>query len=346
MIICVCAFTEEGRYRIKELNKALPEITWQEREKSQDLKDWARDAFSKHLPLLFVGATGIAVRTIAPFVEDKFQDSPVLVLDELGENIIPILSGHIGGANDLALLISEAMGCKPIITTATDVEKVFSVDMFAKKNGFHIVNRQGIAKVSSKLLAGERVTVYVEPDIILSDKVVNSIPKELVLLQHLATDCSLADNKGIDIYIGNQNCKTSCMIQLVPKMLCAGIGCKKGKSFEELKSFVENHLQESLQNDQIFAIASIDLKKDEMGLMTLAQYYHLPFVTFSAEELETVEGNFTESDFVKGVTGVSNVCERSAMALAGEGAALVQKKIAENGMTLAVTKRVPVIRAW
>lgn len=148
----------------------------------------------------------------------------------------------------------------------------------------------------------------------------------------------------------NRNTQT---LYLVPKTYCLGIGCKKGKRFEELNAFLYKKLErEAIEN--IAAISSIDLKKNAEGLMTLAQYYHVDFKTYSAVQLEGVElteGEFSQSDFVKEITGVSNVCERAALLCAEEmgkkdGAGLELRKTAGEGITLALATRSPKIITW
>ncbi len=128
----------------------------------QPLTEWTGEQMKEHRSLLFIGACGIAVRAIAPFLTDKLNDVPVLVMDEQGRFVIPVLAGHVGGANELALSLAERMGSTPVITTATDLNHCFAVDLFARRNALHIVNKDGIAKVSSRILAGEEVTMAVE----------------------------------------------------------------------------------------------------------------------------------------------------------------------------------------
>lgn len=128
----------------------------------QPLTEWTGEQMKEHRSLLFIGACGIAVRAIAPFLTNKLNDMPVLVMDEQGRFVIPILAGHVGGANELALSLAERMGSTPVITTATDLNHCFAVDLFARRNALHIVNKEGIAKVSSRILAGEEVTMAVE----------------------------------------------------------------------------------------------------------------------------------------------------------------------------------------
>ena len=105
---------------------------------------WAGEQMAAHHALVFVGACGIAVRAIAPWITDKLHDSPVLVMDEQGQYVIPLLSGHVGGANELAVRLAGELGAVPVITTATDLHGSFAVDLFAKRNDLWIHNREGL----------------------------------------------------------------------------------------------------------------------------------------------------------------------------------------------------------
>ena len=338
MIICACFFTENGKLLLDRLKREMPEITWLVRNAEENLKDWAKSAFEKHLPLLFIGAAGIAVRTIADFVSNKLEDSPVLVMDEKGRFVIPLLSGHMGGANELAVLISSRINAQSVVTTATDVEAKFAVDVFAKNNGLKIINKDGIKQISAKVLKNEKLTVWVNPEICIKDK---NVPECLSLIteKNRPTYADIV----IDLPRSVPLKEKECTLQLVPRLYCAGLGCKKSKAFEELNQFLTANFAKT---ELLYAVASIDLKQNELGLMTLAQYHHVPFVTFSSEQLKQAEGSFSESEFVEKTTGVSNVCERAAVLCAGKNSKLILKKIAENGMTLAVAEREPVIADW
>ena len=331
MILRVCTFTKQGDELTHQLFDSWEGMIAQMRG-DQSLEAWVRDCFAYNLPILFIGACGIAVRTIAPFVHDKLSDSAVLVMDEKGKFVIPILSGHAGGANALARMIAERTCATPVITTATDVEGLFSVDVFAVQNGLRIWNREGIRKVSSKLLAGEKVTIAWEDGILCEDKV---LPKGLERVAF--------EEKFVDVRIVTKQGEPLCdkdgqALLLVAKDLVIGMGCKKGKSAEELRSFLLWHLPEHWERDA-FAIASIDLKAKEEGLGMVSSLYHLPFLVYSAEALEKVPGAFSESEFVRETTGVGNVCERAALCAAGDGGELITRKTAGDGITLAVARR-------
>ena len=297
-IINVVYFTENGRVTLQKLKEASEDYIFEEKPSEAELKQWTKDSFEMHLPILFIGSTGIAVRTIAPFVESKLTDSPVIVMDELGKNVIPILSGHFGGANEIAAQLAELIGASPIITTATDINNVFAVDVFAKENGLKITDKDKIKKVSSKVLKGEKLKLTQTDDAIEIDE-----------------------------------------LRLVPKRMVLGMGCKKEKSFEDLKNFVNEIYTDQELMDNLYAISSIDVKATEIGLIKLAQFYGAKFLTFSSEELKNAPGEFQESDFVNETVGVGNVCERAAVLGAGKESTLIRNKSAKNGMTFAEARR-------
>ncbi len=334
MIFYISSFTKTGNFLEKKIKSLFPEIKWISRTKNQSINDFAKAAFEKRIPLVFIGACGIAVRAVSPFVKDKFLDPPVIVLDERGKFVIPLLSGHIGGANEISCQIAEKLCAVPVISTATDSENLFAVDVFAKKNSLRILNREGIVLVSKKILEGKRISLWIEKSIQVQNE--NSL-KNISVLQ------SASEPDFADIKISTGEIKKSCTLKLKPKILCLGIGCKKGKSFEEIKNFVEKNLKEKILD--IACVCSIDIKKDEEGIILFSQFLNVPFFTFSAEELKTVKGNFSESEFVLQKTGVSNVCERAALYASGGGELLI-KKTAFCGMTLALAEKIPIISEW
>ena len=316
MIIRICSFTEKGRALAGRMQDIFPEDIVVIKN-AEDTDVFIEEAFMIRCSLIFIGACGIAVRKIAPFVKDKLTDPPVIVIDEKGENIIPILSGHMGGANELALRVSEALGANPIITTATDVNETFSVDVFAKSNNLGIVNRDGIKKVSKKVLEEGSIKLSIE----------GYPPKDDV-------DVIISERREYD---------AKAKISLFPKYYYLGIGCKKDTPEEKIERLVGRVLSESgIDFANIAGIASIDIKKKEAGLNEFAQKHGLPFITFSAKELMALEGDFSGSDFVKDITGVDNVCERAAALAAGNGTmphgnmGILVKKQVLDGVTVAV----------
>ena len=316
-------YTKCSKYRDGSINKRLRYVY-------SNTDEWAKVQMSAKNGLLFIGACGIAVRAIAPWVVNKLYDSPVLVMDELGTYVIPILSGHVGGANEIAVKIAEMTGSIPVITTATDLNKSFAVDIFAKKNYLYIENKNGIAKVSSKVLRGEKINIAIESHGYGHDsrfanqiKIVDFPPKQ-----------------PVDVIITTGNCGYNADLVLRPREYVLGMGCKRDNEPEKIAGYIDQTLTAlGISKNQVYAICSIDKKRDEAGFLQWSSLERIPFITYSAEELEDVEGDFEVSQFVKSQVGVDNVCERAALKGCGEGGELVYRKHASDGMTIAVAKR-------
>ena len=307
MKVSIIAFTDNGMEIAYKLSNSLSETNDVDftRCGKGALSTWTEEHFSTNDALIFIGAIGIALRAIAPYIKTKTKDPAVVVVDELGQFSIPILSGHIGGANELALRISEILNAIPVITTATDINKVFAVDTWAKSQGLHILNPECIKLVSSKLLKGE--SVHVKSDYPIQ----GNLPKN-VYLNDLEDS-----NAGYDVIITHkdlENERKNDTLLLVPQIITVGIGCRKDISFEAIESSILNIIEsENYHISAINALASIDKKANEKGILEFAKKYGLPFNTYSAEELNSLEGDFTKSEFVKSVVEVDNVCERSAI---------------------------------
>lgn len=300
----------------------------------ESLSAWAGEQMASHHALIFVGACGIAVRAIAPWITDKLHDSPVLVMDEQGQYVIPLLSGHVGGANELAARLAEALGAIPVITTATDLHGSFAVDLFAKRNDLWICNKEGIARVSSKVLSGEEITMSVQTGHLAADE---DIPTGIRL-------CAYPPAEKVDVLIadGTEEIfrKESAELLLQPKKYILGVGCKKNTDSAKLDSFLKKILDEQgIVIEQIAALASIDVKKEERCLLEFSEKYRIPFWTYTAQELQAVPGEFHSSEFVKSQVGVDNVCERAAMKAAGADGRICRAKQAQDGMTVAIAEK-------
>ena len=264
---------------------------------------------------VFVGAAGIAVRTVAPFVCDKLKDPAVLSVDECGRFVIPLLSGHVGGANELARRLAEALSAVPVITTATDIHDVFSVDTFARQQHLSIVEKDEIKHLSGALLEGKPIGA-------------------------LTPECGFVIAGAP---VGQPFTHT---LHLVPQDLVLGVGCRRGIPGEELYRFVTEVFDvHGWSTYRIRAVASIDVKRDERGLTGLAERLRVPYLTYSAEQLSAQQGDFSTSVFVQQTVGVDNVCERSALCAAVCEGWLPEEsrfedfcvlpKCAKDGMTLA-----------
>lgn len=344
MKLSIISFTENGIILSENIAKILDETEYALYTKcstcckeeqtvkyvEKNIGEWTKEQFEERNALLFIGACGIAVRAVAPYITDKLHDSPVLVIDEKGQYVIPILSGHMGGANDLAALLAEKIGAEPVLTTATDINRKFAVDLFAKKNGLTIVNKDGIAKVSSKILTGKSITMSIEQGHL---EKYNKLPKDIELVEYPPI-------QKVDVVITSENREFETAMLLKPKEYAVGIGCKKGKEAKKIEEFIMSNLQRAgISLIQVFGLASIDAKKNEQGLLAWSRKEEIPYITYTAEELSRVDGNFHGSEFVKEHVGVDNVCERAALKLCEPDGKLVYEKHAEDGMTIAIAGR-------
>ncbi|MCF0121139.1 MAG: cobalt-precorrin 5A hydrolase [Oscillospiraceae bacterium] len=268
--------------------------------------------------LVFVSSCGIAVREIAPYVRDKRTDPAVLVVDERGTFVISLLSGHIGGANEMAKLLAETLGAVPVITTATDVNGKFSVDSWAAKRGYVIGDMKSAKAVSAAILEGNVPLLCDFP-------ISGALPSGVVY----------GDSGKIGIYVGAElKAPFDDTLQIVPRVLHLGIGCRRGISEAAIEAAVGETLDRAgLDRRAIKCAASIDIKSDEQGLIKFCENNGWPLSFYDADTLRAVEGDFTPSPFVTSVTGVDNVCERAAMVGA---AGLLVRKTALNGVTVAV----------
>lgn len=283
--------------------------------------DIAGEAFSTGEPIVFISSVGIAVRTIAPFICSKEKDSAVAAIDETGKFAVSVLSGHLGGANALVENIAEFCGAEAVITTATDRNGLFSVDDFARKEGLVLEDMPLAKEISARLLRGEPVGF-------LSDFVRWDTPLGL---------CAEAE---YGVYVGYRNINPfKRTLRLVPKLISAGIGCRRGMTSDKISAAVEYAADMCGINPlAIGGVASVDLKANEKGLLQYCSSINISPVFYSPAELSEVLGEFSGSDFVKRTAGVDNVCERAAVKAGG--GRLICKKIVKDGVTVAFAEEV------
>ena len=319
------AFTRRGAALAARLAEELTRRGHQAactREAGESAAEWTAQAFARAQGLIFVGAAGIAVRSIAPHLRHKSTDPAVVVVDEGGQFAIPILSGHLGGANDLAREIAALMGGQAVITTATDVNGAFAVDQWARAQGLAACNPEKIVDVSSALLEGKTVSLWSRWPI------AGERPAGVLDGERETADVV------VDWYRPERDA-----LWLCPRTLRAGVGCRRGTGAGAIRALLDAVLSgERLSPLGLEAVCSIDLKGDEPGLLALCGELDLPLTTYTAQELEAVPGEFSASPFVAEITGVDNVCERAALAAGG---VLLRKKTALNGVTLALAGREP-----
>lgn len=297
-----------------------------------------QEKFSDYDAWIFICACGIAVRAIAPCIVSKQTDPAVVVMDEGAKFAVPILSGHIGGANALSKRLCEITGAQAAVTTATDTGGRFSPDSFAAANDLIVTDFAAAKEIAAAVLRAEKIGLC-------SEYPVRNIPAELDFLPR-ENAAGGTDGFRYGIAIGTDPALRpfAVTLSLIPKNIVLGIGCRKGTTAEEIERTAAEALQQAgIDPRRICAVSSIDRKADEAGLVGFCAKKGLPFHTYSAAALRAVPGTFTPSGFVQETVGVDNVCERSAVLLSG--GAMVLKKYAGGGVTIAAAERPVVIDA-
>lgn len=352
MKAALISVSADGRELSKKIETALqPMLTKRfvfekyadnDSEKFSDIGELTAQIFGEYNAMIFVCACGIAVRAIAPHIRSKTTDPAVVVVDDSGKFAIPILSGHIGGANCIADLISEGIGAEAVITTATDIRNKFSPDLFAKANNLILDDLEAAKEIAAAVLRGEKIG-------------------------YMAHGCPIEDDFDLDefsaLFSPSNNCRAGIVIcphplyepikpfevtlNLFPRNVILGIGCKKNTPLDVMEKQIFTVLENAkIDFRRVRKIASADIKRNEDGLHEFAEKYKLETEFFTAGELMSASGDFSGSEFVLETTGADNICERAA-ALAADGGyleasqyfkhsdLLILRKTLANGVTVA-----------
>ena len=319
----VFSFTSAGEALATQVAEALPEfdVTCVNKEQSKlegGLSAVVKKAFEAASLLVFIGAAGIAVRAIAPCVQSKFSDPAVLVIDEKGQFVISLLSGHVGGGNAYAQKLAETLTAQAVITTATDVNGLGSLDLLLKPLKVPLMPfRESIIQVNQALLRGETVAVYAEP--CYSKWLV--ITNGFVLFDDF--EQFIASNDTHKIWIGHSQIefdrlKDLEVCRVIPKTFVLGTGCKKELPFEGYEQAFRSYIKEQdILPEAILKLASVDIKATENCMMTLIEKYALESVFFSIEALKPFERYYETSEWVKQTLGIGSVAQPSAHLASG-----------------------------
>ncbi len=286
-----------------------------------------RDLWEGHKAFVFIMAMGIVVRTIAPLLRDKRTDPGVVVLDEKGEYAVSLVGGHLGGANWLAKEIASRLGAEAVITTASDVNNLPSLDLWARDCGLLIENWDCLSRTAARLINEGALLVYSELDIQLPE----AFTKE-------------PDPRHADVLITKKRKVETCgscvkdQLYLRPRNLIVGIGCNGGTSSQEIEDVVKSVLLEhNLAFLSIYSIATIDKKAQEPGLLQFATKFDFRINSFTADELNKVAG-IGKSEAVFRATGANAVAEPAALLASSTIKPLVHKQKSGN-VTVAIALR-------
>ncbi|WP_405305113.1 cobalt-precorrin 5A hydrolase [Methanobrevibacter sp.] len=293
----------------------------------------------KYFPILFyeydaiiaIMASGILVRSIAPLIESKVTDPAVLNIDDNGNFVISLLSGHLGGANRLTQKVASLIGATPVITTSTDVNKKLGIDVLAKDLYLSIDNTKEILFFNKCILEGKKISLTVNPnrDFSYLFRYLND--------NTLETDISVSYSTKV-----NNNEIVACVdgheLILSERKIVAGMGCRRGKECINIYNALESSVKElNIDISRINELTSAEIKKDEKGMLELSEKLNIPINFVDLEKLELFESNdIQKSEFVKSKFGIYGVCEPSALIMAGFDSKLIYKKTSYSGVTIAI----------
>ena len=293
------------------------------------LKEAMKNVLSFYENIIMIMACGIAVRAIGPHLESKLKDPAVIVLDEMGRNVISLVSGHIGGANDLAVKIAKIIGGNPIITTASDNQGVISVDMLARKFDLALTDYEKAKRITSDIVNGRRVGLI--SDIKIKSDIGNGVT---ITTWEMAGDSEFVSL----IYIGNKNIeeKELPLVKLITKNIVLGIGCRRDTKEADIIDFIKRTFEEyKLSIEAIHLVCTIALKREEKGIISLCQYLDVPLKIIDDESIKVIEDDFECSYFVRKTVGFGCVCEPCGFLGSKSGRQLIPKK-SYKGITLSV----------
>lgn len=279
---------------------------------------WGKQAMGQARAIVVVGSCGLACRLLCPHMKGKAVDPAVVVLDETARWSIALLSGHLGGAVELARHLAALSGAQPVITTATDNRGLVAIDTLARQQGWVVENPKNIVHLSSAMLEGRILAWRCDGQV--------------------AVPCGFSEDgdRSLGALLSPfvQADPFEVTLRLRPKVLTLGVGCRKACDSEHLQimfhQFMDQHKVSPLS---IRSVNSIELKKDEVAIHQLATKFNTQLYFWSADQLNRLEGEFSFSSRVKQVTGVDCVCERAALV---QNQMLQVKKWSNQGVTFAL----------
>ena len=327
----IIAITQQGLALAKKLKAQFPDSViytlakWHDKECTAiepDLGTFTAQLFDRHKTLVYVMATGIVVRSIARHLVGKTVDPAGVVLDEKGQFAISLLSGHLGGANAVASEIAGAIGATAVITTASDVQGVPSVDMIAQKHQLIIESMHDAKTLTSMTVNGQKVGWR-------NDSLLN-LP--------CYYPCDEIDAEGLVVVSNRTNLADKVLFaRLIPQNIIVGVGCRRSIPGQQIIDFITEQLQLNLINVMsIRQLASIDIKSDEQGILDAAAHFGVSAVFVGTAEIEKIEHDFSSSAFVKSQVGVSGVCEPAAFIAGGRTGEFISRKKSKEGITVAI----------
>ena len=297
----------------------------------KNVKNYFPVLFYEYDAIIAIMASGILIRSIAPLVESKVTDPAVLNIDDNGNFVISTLSGHLGGANELAHKISGLIDATPVITTSTDVNKKLGIDVLAKDLYLTIDNTKEILYFNKAILEGNELSFTINPnknfDYLF--EYLNNNTLEIDLSIYYSSKISVDE---IHVEIDEHK------IILKEKKIVVGIGCRRGKECEKIYDGLKKSLDDlNIMPSRVNMLTSAEIKKDEKGILELSDKLEIPVEFVKIDKLKLFESrDVTKSDFVYSKFGIYGVCEPSALIMAGFDSKLIYKKTSYDGITISI----------
>lgn len=305
-------------------------------------RETVKEVFGKYESLVLIMAVGIAVRLVASELKGKLEDPAVVVMDERGKFVVSLVSGHIGGANELAKRIASLVGAQPVVTTASEVSETLTVDLLGRELGWELDDSANVSGVSAAVVNGEEVGIYQDAGERDWWTKTEPLPHNICIftsLESLGESACLAALIITDRLLGGE-CRALLKRAVVyrPKSLVVGMGCNRGVSSSRVEEAVtEVLLEHALSIKSIRNIATIDVKRHEQGLLEFARNHSLPVEFLTKETLEQVKFPSSSSSIAFNCVGVRAVCEPAAL-LSSKSTSLVVPKTKLGDITIAVAR--------
>lgn len=346
-MICIISVTEKGDILGEKIKSQIGgDLYFKSKRSDFKLNDITKECFEKYDFIVFISSTGIAVRAISKYLKSKDKDPAVVVVDVCNKFSISLVSGHLGGANDLALKISKILNNTPVITTATDNMNILAPDVIAKNNNLVIDNLKIAKVIASRLVNNEEVYFKDDKKKIKTPKgytQVNEIKSNMLWITNKVNNMDNSEKNDSNMHnrenndIGNKKTELydeGTILKLIRKDIVLGIGCRRNTESKKMYEFIAETLKEkNIDLRAVKLIASVDVKSDEEAILSLKQNLNCEIKFFTRDEITTIEDKYEGSEFVKKSIGVSAVSE-PVIELAGGN--IIFKKIKRDGMTLAI----------
>lgn len=289
------------------------------------LHSFNQSVFEQSEALIFVGALGVCVRMIAPFIKDKHTDPAVVCVDSVGRNVISVISGHVGGANALCREVAHTLGVNPVITTQSDNTGYWALDTIAGQYGWICeAGHEEMNHAIATLVNGNKVGLLLDVRDNGTDEMEQSMPHNVKLIKDIseAEDCRLVIAVTPYIYHTDKP-----ILYYRPRILNLGVGCRRDCNPEGVTDYISKRLIENgIAPSAIKSVSTIDIKKDEAVVARLSEWNNVKLCNiYAADELKDIEVP-NPSEKVREVTGVAGVAESCAIKASDGGRLILEKQ--------------------